>query len=60
MAEPITAGTTAATKWVVGLRLGFTTKRHNRIIEREYEDRYRWARDEHAAEEKPCTTSTRT
>jgi hypothetical protein len=45
MADPFTSGASAA-KWVAGLRLGYTTKRHNRIVAREYEDRVRWVRDQ--------------
>jgi hypothetical protein len=52
MPEPFSTAGTSAARCVYGLRLGFTTKRHNRIVEREYEDRVRWARDDHAAEEK--------
>lgn len=50
MAEPITAGLSAA-KWIGSLRPGYTTKRHNRIVEREYEDRVRWVRDQSREEE---------
>jgi hypothetical protein len=45
MAEPLATGASAA-KFIAGLRPGYTTKRHNRIVEREYEDRYRWLHDQ--------------
>lgn len=50
MAEPVTAGLSAA-KWIGSLRPGYWTKRHNRIVEREYEDRVRWVRDQSRKEE---------
>jgi hypothetical protein len=45
MAEPLATGASAA-KFIAGLRPGYTTKRHNRIVEREQEDRYRWVHDQ--------------
>ena len=45
MAEPFATGASAA-KFVAGLRPGYTTKRHNRIVNREHEDRYRWVHDQ--------------
>ena len=50
MTEPVSAGLSAA-KWLGSFRPGYWTKRHNRIVEREYEDRVRWAGDENPAEE---------
>jgi len=31
---------------VTGLRLGYTVKRHNCVVEREHQDRWRWVRDQ--------------
>lgn len=45
MAEPFATGASAA-KFIAGLRPGYTTKRDNRIVERENEDRYRWVHDQ--------------
>jgi hypothetical protein len=44
MADFVTGIGTA--RWVLGLRLGYATTRNNRIVEREYEDRFRWAVDD--------------
>jgi hypothetical protein len=46
MTDPVTGVATAAVKWVSGLRFGYTVKRHNRVVAREYEDRWRWVRDQ--------------
>jgi RNA polymerase sigma factor (sigma-70 family) len=46
MAEPVSGAAISAVKWLTSLRLGYWTKRHNRLVEREYEDRSRWAQDD--------------
>jgi RNA polymerase sigma factor (sigma-70 family) len=53
--EPLSGAGLSAAKWFAGLRLGYTTKRHTRLVVREYEDRVRWARDQRRAEDEALT-----